>query len=300
MTVKASQESEVAQTSFAAEYPFTSRELSIDGHRYHYIDEGSGPTILCVHGNPTWSFAWRQLVRDLSPSYRVIAVDHIGCGLSDKPANYPYILDQHIRNLQSFVEQLDLRDITLFGHDWGGCIGMGAAGRMPERFSRFVLFNTGAFRSTRIPLRIAVCRIPLLGAIGVRGLNLFSRAAIHMAAAKRLPNAIKAGFLHPYDSWAHRVAVHRFVQDIPLNESHPSYTTLVEVEEGLAQFAEHPVLLVWGERDWCFTTDFLAEFEQRFPNAESLRLPGASHYVFEDAHAEILPRVEEFLSGSKS
>jgi len=224
-----------ARTGFEQEYPFASHELKFDGLRYHYVDEGSGPTLLFVHGNPTWSFAFRNLIKALSPSYRVLAVDHIGCGFSDKPQNYPYRLAQHVANLERFVTELDLRDITLFAHDWGGAIGMGVATRLPERFSRFVLFNTAAFRSQRIPLRIAVCRIPGLGAIGVRGLNLFSRAALRMAVAhpERLTPAVRAGYLAPYDSWAHRIAIDRFVRDIPMHPQHPSYATLLEIEDGL-------------------------------------------------------------------
>lgn len=279
------------------EYPFASHWLKIDGHQYHYLDEGQGAPLLMVHGNPTWSFAWRRLVKQLSKSYRVIAVDHMGCGLSDKPQDYPYTLATHIANLKTLIQELDLQDITLFAHDWGGAIGMGAAVDLPERFSKFVLMNTAAFRSQEIPLRIAVCRIPLLGAWGVRGLNLFSSAAIKMAVEKheRMTAEIKAGFLGPYNNWQNRVAVHRFVQDIPLKPSHPSYDTLVHVEEGLAQFQGHPLLLIWGERDWCFTTNFLDEFERRFPQAETLRIPDAGHYVFEDAHEVMLPRIEQFL-----
>jgi haloalkane dehalogenase len=279
------------------EYPFASHWLKIDGHQYHYLDEGQGEPLLMVHGNPTWSFAWRRLVKQLSKSYRVIAVDHMGCGLSDKPQDYPYTLATHVANLKTLIQELDLQHITLFAHDWGGAIGMGAAVDLPERFSKFVLMNTAAFRSREIPLRIAVCRIPLLGAWGVRGLNLFSGAAISMAVEKheRMTAEVKAGFLGPYNNWQNRVAVHRFVQDIPLKPSHPSYQTLVHVEEGLAQFQGHPLLLIWGERDWCFTTNFLDEFERRFPQAETLRIPDAGHYVFEDAHEVMLPRIEQFL-----
>jgi pimeloyl-ACP methyl ester carboxylesterase len=287
-----------ARTGFEQEYPFASHELKFDGLRYHYVDEGSGPTLLFVHGNPTWSFAFRNLIKALSPSYRVLAVDHIGCGFSDKPQNYPYRLAQHVANLERFVTELDLRDITLFAHDWGGAIGMGVATRLPERFSRFVLFNTAAFRSQRIPLRIAVCRIPGLGAIGVRGLNLFSRAALRMAVARpdRLTPAVRRGYLAPYGNWHDRVAVLRFVEDIPLSPTHPSYDTLVAIEEGLPKLRDRPMLFVWGERDWCFTTEFLDEFLRRFPNAESLRLPDAGHYVFEDAIEPIRARVQEFLT----
>ena len=265
--------------------------------QYHYVDEGRGEPLLLVHGNPTWSFAWRNLIKDLSSDYRVLAVDHVGCGFSEKPRDYPYVFGRHIDNLCRFIEALDLGQLTLLGHDWGGAIGMGAAVRLPTRFSRFVLLNTAAFRSRRIPLRIAVCRIPFLGAVCVRGFNLFARAALWMAVEKheRMTPAVKAGYLAPYDSWRHRVAVLRFVQDIPLSDAHPSYSTLAAVEEGLAQFQASPMLLVWGERDWCFTPDFLREFQRRFPQAETLRIADAGHYVFEDAPERIIPRVREFL-----
>lgn len=288
---------EHSREGFEAEYPFESHVLDLDGYRYHYIDEGAGDTLLMVHGNPTWSFAWRNLVKDLSADYRVLAVDHIGCGFSDKPESYPYRLDNHIDNLCRFVESLELDRITLFAHDWGGAIGMGVAGRLPERFKRFALFNTAAFRSSRIPIRIAVCRIPIFGALAVRGFNAFSRGALSMAVEKpeRMTAAVRAGYLAPYGNWADRVAVLRFIQDIPLKSGHPSYETLTAVERGLEQFRESPMLLVWGERDWCFTADYLKEFQQRFPQAETLAMPDAGHYVFEDAHEEIIPRVREFL-----
>ncbi len=193
---------------------------------------------------------------------------------------------------------LDLRGVTLFGHDWGGAIGMGAAAALPARFARFVLFNTAAFRSTRIPARIAVCRIPLLGALAVRGLNLFSLAAIEMAVTQRMTAAVRTGYLAPYRSWHDRIAILRFVQDIPLSPAHPSYGTLLEIENSLAQFRRCPMLFVWGARDWCFTTRFLAEFQQRFPQAETLLVPNAGHFVFEDAHEEIIPRIRAFLENS--
>lgn len=282
---------------FDAEYPFASHYHDVGGHRYHYVDEGEGPTLLMVHGNPTWSFAWRKLIAAFSPRYRVIAVDHIGCGLSDKPQDYPYRLATHVANLGRFVRDLDLRDVTLFAHDWGGAIGLGAAAELRDRFARFVLFNTAAFRSQRIPLRISVCRIPLLGPLALRGLNAFSRAALRMAVVKheRMTPAVRAGYLAPYGSWRDRVAVLRFVQDIPLSPGHPSYHTLVGIENALPSFRDAPMLLVWGEQDWCFTTEFLREFQRRFPAAETCLIPDAGHYVFEDAYEQIIPRVSIFL-----
>lgn len=278
------------------EYPFASHWLPLAGGRMHYVEEGSGPPLLFVHGNPTWSFAWRRLISDMSRDYRCLAVDHLGCGRSDKPQQYEYTLDRHVGNLVALIDALDLREITLVGHDWGGCIGMGAAVERPDRFARFVLMNTAAFRSTRLPLRIAVCRLPVLGALAVRGLNLFSRAALRMAVEKPLTPTARAGYLAPYDSWAHRIAVHRFVQDIPLRPSHPSYQRLLRIEEGLAQFRDRPMLLPWGERDWCFTPEFRREFERRFPQAESFPIADAGHYLFEDAPAALIERLREFLA----
>jgi haloalkane dehalogenase len=280
-------------------YPFESRFVEIGGHRLHYLDEGRGPVLLLVHGNPTWSFYWRELVAALRSEYRVIVPDHIGCGLSDKPdrRTYPYRLQRRVDDLLALIEHLDLREITLVAHDWGGAIGLGAAVADAARFSRFVLLNTGAFRSKHIPWRIALCRAPLLGRLGVQGLNLFARAAVHMAVARpeRMTDEVRAGLLAPYDRWSSRVAIHQFVLDIPLRPIHPSYAALTRIEHGLPRLADRPVCLIWGMRDWCFTPHFLDRFLDFFPRAEVHRLADAGHYVVEDAHEEIVPILRRFV-----
>jgi pimeloyl-ACP methyl ester carboxylesterase len=278
-------------------YPFQSHEIRLGGHRYHYVDEGQGEPLLLVHGNPTWSFYWRNLITAFRDRYRVIAVDHIGCGLSDKPQHYPYRLSNHIENLSQLVRELDLRNATLIGHDWGGAIGLGAAIQSPDRFSRFVMFNTGAFRCDTMPLRIRVCRTPILGKIALRGLNAFLRAGFQMATSKQdwLTPEVRAGYLAPYDSWANRVAIDHFVNDIPMNSSHPSFKTLMEIEHGLEQFRNRPWLLIWGMRDWCFHPWFLEQFIVRFPNAEVHRLSDCGHWVAEDGIDRIVPIVDGFL-----
>jgi pimeloyl-ACP methyl ester carboxylesterase len=287
----------VPSIDWSAEYPFAPHFLDLGGVKYHYVDEGSGPAVLFVHGNPTWSFAWRNLLKDLRRDHRVIAVDHVGCGKSDKPQDYEYVLENHVANLTRLVDELDLRDVTLVGHDWGGCIGMGAAGRRPERFRQFILMNTAAFRSKRIPLRIAACRIPVLGKIAVRGFNAFAGAALRMAVEHQdqFSPAARAGFIAPYDNWANRIATHEFVKDIPLGPGHRSYETLVKIEAGLAQFRDRPMLLLWGEKDWCFTMEFLEEWQQRFPGARTMTYADAGHYVFEDASERMVADVRGFL-----
>ncbi len=277
-------------------YPFASREIRLDGHRYHYVDEGQGEVLLLVHGNPTWSFYWRELIRGLSGDYRVIAVDHIGCGLSDKPAGYSYRLARHAENLARFVDELDLDDVTLMAHDWGGAIGLSAALRAEQRYRRFVMFNTAAFRSRLMPWRIRVCRTPVLGKLAVQGGNAFARAALSMAVChhERITPAVRAGLLAPYDSWGHRRAIQQFVEDIPLSPRHPSYADLEKLERGLARLASRPWMFVWGMRDWCFTPAFLERFLEFVPAAEVHPLADAGHYVVEDAHERIVPLVEDF------
>lgn len=280
-------------------YPFESHYLSVGGHRYHYLDEGRGPVVLMVHGNPTWSFYFRDLVLALRDRYRVIVPDHIGHGLSDKPrlGEYSFRLARRSEDLRALVEHLDLRDIALVAHDWGGAIGLGTAVDVPERFDRFVLMNTAAFRSEHIPWKINLARVPLLGRFAVQGLNLFVRAAtrLTMGHPERMTPEVRAGYLAPYDSWGNRLSVIQFVLDIPMTPRHPTYATLEKIERGLARLASKPICFIWGMRDWCFDERFLSRFLEFFPDAETHRLEDAGHYVVEDAHERIVPILEAFL-----
>lgn len=278
-------------------YPFESRELRLNSWRYHFLDEGAGEPLLMVHGNPTWSFYWRNLVLAFRDRYRVVVPDHMGCGWSDKPQAYSYCLAQHIDNLVRLIEHLDLTRLTLLVHDWGGAIGLGAALRVPRRVARIVLFNTGAFPPPSIPWRIRACRIPLLGTWAIRGLNLFAKAALTMAVERPacLSPATRAGLVAPYDSWANRIAIQRFVADIPATPRHPTWTVLSDIERGLATFATRPIQMIWGMRDWCFAPACLERFLTHWPRAEVHRLEHAGHYVIEEAHEQIVPLVRQFL-----
>jgi haloalkane dehalogenase len=281
-------------------YPFESHHFDLGGVRLHYVDEGAGEPLLFVHGNPTWSFYWRNLIVGLRDRHRAIAVDHIGCGLSDKPHEYNYTLQQRIDDLVRLVESLDLSGATLLAHDWGGAIGLGTIQLLPERFSRIVLFNTGAFPPPFVPWRIAACRTPILGTLAVRGFNAFSRAALSMAVEKseRMKADVRAGLLAPYDSWANRVAVDRFVRDIPFSPRHPTWKTLERIEAGLPSLSDRPIQLIWGMRDWCFRPECLERFVGHWPSAEVHKLADCGHYVIEDGHERIVPLVREFLAAN--
>ena len=279
---------------------------AIGGARMHVVDTkpaegaaaGGGETLLAVHGNPTWSFYWRGLFQRFANSCRVVAADHIGCGLSDKPGGYSYHLRQHAENLAELVERLDLNRVTLVVHDWGGPIGLLAALGMPQRIRRLVITNTGLFPPPYVPWRIRACRIPGFGTLLVRGGNLFARAAVRMATEQRggLSSDVRQGMLWPYRRWSDRVAVQRFVQDIPLTRRHRSWSALDEIERRAGELADRPVLMVWGMRDWCFRPNCLTRIQAMFPAARTVTLPDAGHYLMEDAAERVLDAIERFLA----
>jgi haloalkane dehalogenase len=276
------------------------RFLTLASSRLHYIDAGEGDPIVCVHGNPTWSFYWRGIIEGFRATNRVIALDHVGCGLSDKPQEFDYCLSQHTENLIRLIEHLDLSNITLVVHDWGGAIGAGAAVRLPKRFARLVFTNTGCFPPPFVPWRIRACRLPLLGTAMIRGLNLFARSAVWMATTRRggLSTEARTGLLAPYDSWHNRVAIDRFVRDIPLNKRHRTWQTLAELESRLKELADKPCLMMWGMRDWCFRPECLRRMQQHFPHAETIELASAGHYVMEDAPADVVAGLAAFIGSS--
>jgi cis-3-alkyl-4-acyloxetan-2-one decarboxylase len=280
-------------------YPFSPASFQTPrGARMSYLDEGprGDEAVLMLHGNPTWSFYYRDLVRDLSPGIRCIAPDHVGMGLSAKPAGYDYSLASRIADIEALVAGLGLRRVHLVVHDWGGPIGLGLAVRNPGLISRIVIQNTAAFPSTRIPRRIALCRVPVLGEFLVRGLNGFAEPATWMAmATRRLTWDERKGYLHPYGSWADRIGVHRFVRDIPMEKDHPSRATLEEVARGLPRLSGHPKMILWGGRDFCFDGAYLSRWREIYPEARVDPLERVGHYVLEDGGADARKRVTDFL-----
>jgi len=283
-------------------YPFQGRHLDVNGFRMHVLDEGHGDTVVMLHGNPTWSFYFRNLILALRGDCRCIVPDHIGCGLSEKPSadNYPYTLERRVADLQALLASLDCDgDITLIVHDWGGMIGAAWAVQHPDRIARLVILNTGAFHipaEKTLPWQLRLVRNTLLGPFLVRGLNAFCRGAVRTCCTRQLlPAEVRAGYLQPYDSWANRVAVLRFVEDIPLRPGDPSYDLVTKTQDGLFCLGDVPMLLCWGMRDFVFDRHFLAEWQRRFPKAEVHRFEDAGHFVLEDAQQEIVPLVQKFL-----
>ncbi|MDO9181583.1 MAG: alpha/beta fold hydrolase [Bacteriovorax sp.] len=276
-----------------SEYPFDSHFLAIQNNQLHYVDEGFGEVILMLHGNPTWSFFYRNLAKHFSKDHRVIVPDHMGCGLSGRPQDYDYTLKNHIDNICQLVEKLDLSNITLVVHDWGGAIGMGLATRYPHLIKKIVVMNTAAFRSIEIPWRINILKNPF-GEWFIRKFNGFAGPATFMATTKGLSPLVKKGFTLPYHDFESRIATAKFVKDIPLNENHPTYQTLKDIEEKLITI-KAPLLILWGEKDFCFTMSFQKRWQEIFPKARAVTYPTAGHYLVEDERAAVIEEIEKFL-----
>lgn len=278
-----------------SEYPFTPNRLKLkNGHEMSYLDEGQGPVIVMLHGNPTWSFYYRNLIKHFAPTHRVIVPDHLGMGLSDRPQNFDYQLHQHIAHIEELLDALKIEKFSLIVHDWGGAIGFGVATLRPQAVEKAVILNTAAFNAaTWIPKRIALCRAPIIGESLVRGLNGFALPATFMTTVKPLPKHIRAAYLAPYNDWKSRVAVARFVQDIPLDTTHPSYETLAAIEAALPAL-NFPKMIIWGEQDFCFDMRFFNHWKKIYPEAHSMVLP-AGHYVLEDMPEQCAEAIEGFF-----
>lgn len=291
-------------TDLRSEYPFEGHCFERPGAsesdtsvRMHYLDEGEGPVVLMLHGNPTWSFYYRNLIKALvADGFRCVVPDHIGCGLSDKPQEYSYTLERRIEDVEQLVDHLEIRRFSLVVHDWGGAIGCGLAVRRPEALEKLVVLNTAAFRSKRIPWRIAAIKAPVVGEWIIRRLNGFAGPAVSMAVVTPLSKQVREGYLWPYRNWNDRVAIWNFVKDIPLWKGHQSYETLFEVETGLSKLNDKPAQIIWGGRDFCFNKNFLKQWRELFPEAEIHLHEKCGHYVLEDGGSVVLGQVKSFLT----
>jgi haloalkane dehalogenase len=287
----------------SALYPFVSHYLDRGGLRLHYLDEGGGEPLVMLHGNPTWSFYFRNLVLAQRPEYRCIVPDHIGCGLSDKPGadRYDFSLKSRVDDLEALLDHLRLRDhLTLVLHDWGGMIGMAYAARHPERIRRLIVSNTAAFhlpQGKSLPLTLWLGRNTGFGAWCILHLNAFCRAAARWCVHRRpLPPEVREAYLAPHDKPAHRLAVLRFLQSVPLRPGDLGFNIVSDVEKSLGRLRDCPLLLCWGMKDFVFDRDYLAEWQRHFPQAEVVRIEDAGHYVLEDAAEEVIENVRRFLS----
>jgi len=283
-------------------YPFTGRRLDLGGYAMHYLDEGKGETVLMVHGNPTWSFYFREVVKALSPNYRCIVPDHVGMGLSDRPkdSRYDYTLKSRVDDLDTLMERVaPTGPVTLIVHDWGGMIGMSWAVRHPERIKAIVALNTSCFRLPEekpFPPGLTIMRGNLTG-IPLRAFAFVRRVVLRSCTAKvTLTPDQMDGYHEPYDGWTASRAVHRFVQDIPLEPGDPAWDTVVDTESKLGKLKDVPMLLPWGLKDWVFDEAFLNGWIKRFPKAVVKRFPDSGHFLLEDSGPEVVALIKDFVA----
>lgn len=293
---------QIPDSGYKQLYDFSPNYTSVAGHNMHYLDEGAGAPLVMLHGNPSWSFMYRELIKTMRPTHRVIAPDHIGCGLSDKPSDnkYKYTLEQRINDLESLLEQLEIRkNITLVVHDWGGLIGAGYAVRHPDRVAKLVILNSSAFNvpnGKELHWTLRFCSQSALAVVLIEKMNAFSVASTLLGVRKhRMPSLVKKAYKAPYHSVSSRRAVVRFIQDIPFEESHLTNRTIQEISDSLYHLNKKPMMICWGEKDFIFDLDFLREWKRRFPRAEVKRFPGAGHYVLEDETEAVCGNIKEFL-----
>lgn len=293
-----------ALTQHLPGWPYATHSTLVGGHRMAYVDEGSGPPVLLVHGNPTWGFYYRSLLAALPPlGLRAIAPDHIGMGRSEKPsaAQYPHTLARRVADFGEFVDGLGLTEpVSLVVHDWGGAIALAWAVDNVERVDRLLVLNTGAFPippGKALPWSLAAARVPVLGGVAVRGFNAFSRGALVMGTGRPvLGREARAGLTAPYDSPAHRVAVHEFVRDIPMSPRDPAYGVLARTESRLPLLDGKPTAVCWGMQDPVFDGTVLDHLLTLLPSAEVHRYADAGHYVLEDAADRIVPIATRLLA----
>ena len=261
----------------------------------HYIDEGEGPVVLMLHGNPTWSFLYRNVIRELRGSFRLIAPDFLGCGLSDRTPGVRFKAVDRINQLEEFVDALGLTSYSVLMHDWGGPLGTGFMLRRLDAVERVIYLNTTLTETESLPPVIKLAASPFIGKLLTRHTAGFVRLTTSMGAYTRLSPDVKAGYLAPYTTRQRRDAIWDFVVDIPFDASHPTYSQMVQIAAGLPRFSTKPVKIIWGLKDPCFHREMLSKVAAHFPHAEILEISDASHLVLDDAPKVAIPAIREFL-----
>jgi pimeloyl-ACP methyl ester carboxylesterase len=271
---------------FAGTFPFEPRYLTAGEIRLHYVDEGprDAPPLLFAHGNPTWSYLWRRQIAELSErGHRCVAFDHMGFGRSDKPPYLAaYSLRAHVDNALALIDALDLRDVVLVAHDWGGPIGLGALLERRERLRGLALMNTWAWElPSFLPPFLREFRTEGLGEILALGGNLFIESIPGGMARRDIDPVMMDAYRAPFPDYWSRAGMLAFQRDIPLTERDRSAPLMGSIHERLASI-DVPVLLVWGLRDRVFQPVFLEQWREVFPTARTVELENAAHFLVED------------------
>lgn len=271
-------------------FPFQSQFTNVDGNTIHYIDEGSGPILLLLHGNPTWSFLYRHIVRILSPKFRCIALDYPGFGLSTARTGYTFLPREHSSVVEWFVEHLGLKNLSIMVQDWGGPIGLGFAGRRPELIRSVILGNTFAWPAQRSKGMSAFSKVvgSGLSKLLTTRYNALARWLIPAGINRKLSEQELAAYMGPFRTVDSRLPMWIFAHQILASSEY-----LAQVEAGLSTLREKPALVVWGEADGAFRAPDRLRLLRHFPNHRVRLLHGAKHFIQENAPDEICAEILE-------
>ena len=276
-------------------FPYESRFVEAGGARVHYVDEGEGPVLLLLHGNPTWSFLYRHVIRELRGDFRCVAPDYPGFGLSTAPRGYAFTAVEHSRVVEAFVDALDLNSITMMVQDWGGPIGLGMAGRRRDRFRALVIGNTWAWPATgdRATVRFAKLMGSKPAGFLIKRFNFFVNGVMPRGVRRtKLSKAVLDMYRGPFPTPESRIPTHVFPAQIL-----DATPYLAEVEAGLGRLAHLPALIVWGDADVAFKDRHRERWEATFPQHHTVILEGAGHYIQEDAGEEIAAAISTWWPG---
>ncbi len=280
-------------------YPFRTRTFDTPDGRMSYVDEGDGPPVVLVHGTPTWSFLYRSLITALRPRHRVIAIDHLGFGLSDKSPDAPYRPADHARRLGALIDSLGLTDMTLVVHDFGGPIGLSAALGRLDRVGRIIVTNTWLWPLDDDPTIRRGGKIAgsWLGGLLYRHLNIEVKVLLpkFMHNKSALTPAVHEHYAGPLGSPDERMGAWAFARAL-LDES-AWYQSLWDRR---AELATKPMLLAWGMKDPAFGPAYLARWREAFPNASVATFEGSGHFVAEEVPRELAAAVEAFIAQGRS
>ncbi|MEM9951217.1 MAG: alpha/beta fold hydrolase [Chloroflexota bacterium] len=276
-------------------YPFESHYMDVADGCIHYVDEGDGDAIVMIHGTPTWSYLYRHLIMGLRDNYRIIALDHLGFGLSDKPDNYSYKPEDQAKNIALFIDQLELDIFTLVVHDFGGPIGLSYAIEHPEKIQRLVLFNTWLW-SLKNDVRLALAgRLfsSVLGKLLFLRFNFELNVIFPSAFGERskLTDAIYDHYRQPVANPISQQAIWVYAKEL-LN-SHAWYDSLWAQRDKLASI---PMLLAWGMKDPVLGKSYFKRWREAFPDAQTIIFKKTGHYVQEEQGASLVPVISDFLS----
>ncbi|HEV2582875.1 MAG TPA: alpha/beta fold hydrolase [Ktedonobacteraceae bacterium] len=293
----------IKDETFEGTFPFAPHYYSAGDFDMHYVDEGSGEPVVMLHGDPTWGYLYRNFISPLSRRARCIVPDHMGMGKSSVPPERGrYRLEQHCANLEALLLHLDLRDITLVLHDWGGPVALGFAIQHPDRIKRLVLTNTWAFApwpGGPFPRLLELIRSER-GEAFVLQKNGYLAPALQGTTfhRERLTPEVMQAYQAPYPTPESRLAMLCWSRDIPVQESDVSFAAMKRIEQGLSGFNDIPVLLIWGMQDPVLPAPVLQRWQQLYPHATTHVLEDASHFLQEDAPERIVPWIEAFINAT--